>query len=308
MNDVNIAGKKIGKLTAIRPTDRREYGSIVWECICECGNATFLSTKDFNRGLIQSCGCYKTPDLTALRFKSLTVVKKAKLSGVDDSLWECKCSCGGKTIVSTADLLESNVKNCGCIKRRNDARKFEKLESIIRQIESDVNSNPEPHETTNPECCEVLGVCYVKSSGKWIAYITIKGKHHYLGKYPSRSEAIRARKEAEFKNLSMDLGSKQGLRWVAYKIFEPYNQLRFRLVTEKQFERPIAHHPILRKKYQYINYNKNLKKYNCSISIAGNVYVLGTYTKKIAAIKAQKTIREAYQNICSNTRPQLVFE
>lgn len=57
----NLVGQKFGRLTAIRPTDERENitGSVIWECHCDCGNTTFVSSTALTSGNTTSCGCYK---------------------------------------------------------------------------------------------------------------------------------------------------------------------------------------------------------------------------------------------------------
>lgn len=46
-----ILGEKIGKLTPIKMVD------LTWECICDCGNTTKLSTDAIRSGKTKSCGC-----------------------------------------------------------------------------------------------------------------------------------------------------------------------------------------------------------------------------------------------------------
>lgn len=54
----NLIGKRYGKLTVKRKTDRRQRGSIIWECLCDCGNITYVRTDmlNYNKGT-RSCGC-----------------------------------------------------------------------------------------------------------------------------------------------------------------------------------------------------------------------------------------------------------
>lgn len=53
----DIAGRRFGKLTAIRPTDRRSSRCVVWECRCDCGGITFCNTNNLSNGTSASCGC-----------------------------------------------------------------------------------------------------------------------------------------------------------------------------------------------------------------------------------------------------------
>lgn len=56
----DIKGKKFGRLTAIKITDnKRENGSIFWECECQCGNITYATSTDLKLSRVVSCGCFK---------------------------------------------------------------------------------------------------------------------------------------------------------------------------------------------------------------------------------------------------------
>lgn len=56
-NFKNIAGKRFGKLVAIKPTNLRQYGSVIWECKCDCGNIKNVCQNDLHTLAVQSCGC-----------------------------------------------------------------------------------------------------------------------------------------------------------------------------------------------------------------------------------------------------------
>jgi len=54
----NIAGFRFGKLTALRPSDKRDAnGSVIWECRCDCGNTAYISIARLKSGNNISCGC-----------------------------------------------------------------------------------------------------------------------------------------------------------------------------------------------------------------------------------------------------------
>lgn len=56
----NIAGFRFGKLTALRPSDKRDAnGSVIWECRCDCGNIALISIAGLMSGNNISCGCAK---------------------------------------------------------------------------------------------------------------------------------------------------------------------------------------------------------------------------------------------------------
>ena len=54
----DITGMKFGLLTVLEPTDKRaSNGSIIWKCMCDCGNTTEVPANQLTRGHTLSCGC-----------------------------------------------------------------------------------------------------------------------------------------------------------------------------------------------------------------------------------------------------------
>jgi hypothetical protein len=53
----DIEGRRFGRLTAVRPTDKRLDRKVVWECLCDCGVAAYVSVSNLCRGDTRSCGC-----------------------------------------------------------------------------------------------------------------------------------------------------------------------------------------------------------------------------------------------------------
>jgi hypothetical protein len=61
----------------------------------------------------------KTPDLTNKQFNRLTVIKRVESYKVNGIYWECLCSCGNSSIVSSYSLLHDKVKSCGCWRKES---------------------------------------------------------------------------------------------------------------------------------------------------------------------------------------------
>ena len=57
----DIAGYRCGRLVAIRPTTERQGKSVVWECLCDCGNTKYAAQGTLRRGTPKSCGCLPLP-------------------------------------------------------------------------------------------------------------------------------------------------------------------------------------------------------------------------------------------------------
>lgn len=56
---INISGKKFGALTAVQPYSGSRGGSVLWECLCDCGKTKITTAKLLLRGDCTSCGCLK---------------------------------------------------------------------------------------------------------------------------------------------------------------------------------------------------------------------------------------------------------
>jgi hypothetical protein len=64
---VNLTGRRFGRLTAIRATDERRCGKVVWSCLCDpdrggCGRTVGVpSTALLHKGQV-SCGCRRVQE------------------------------------------------------------------------------------------------------------------------------------------------------------------------------------------------------------------------------------------------------
>ena len=57
---IDITGRRFGYLTALEPIDRREYGSVVWRCRCDCGKTAEVNYNSLVTGNTTSCGCKRS--------------------------------------------------------------------------------------------------------------------------------------------------------------------------------------------------------------------------------------------------------
>ena len=53
----DLTNKKFGKLTAIKPLEKRKNKKIVWICKCDCGNVVEVVGTSLTSGNSKSCGC-----------------------------------------------------------------------------------------------------------------------------------------------------------------------------------------------------------------------------------------------------------
>ena len=59
MKEIDITGRRFGRLTAIRRDGYSDSWQIMWLCRCDCGNTVRVLKWNLLRGRTKSCGCLK---------------------------------------------------------------------------------------------------------------------------------------------------------------------------------------------------------------------------------------------------------
>lgn len=114
-------GFQVGKLTVAEPTEKRKNGYTVWRCVCACGNGIELDTRCLQRGTVRDCGCETVVkpgrrDITGMRFGLLTALYPIEeQSKYGETVWHCKCDCGGEVDAPLHQLTAGYRKSCGCL-------------------------------------------------------------------------------------------------------------------------------------------------------------------------------------------------
>ena len=123
----DLIGQRFGRLVAVRQTDIRKNGFIVWECRCDCGNTAYVSSGALGCGHTKSCGCLQKEsladiarnrrilDLTGQRFGRLVAVRATDERRNQKVVWECKCDCGNTVNVKSTLLTNGSTSSCGCL-------------------------------------------------------------------------------------------------------------------------------------------------------------------------------------------------
>lgn len=63
---VDLLNQKFGRLLVVERTSSSRGGSVLWRCLCDCGNEHLASTRHLNRQgrtgkfVVRSCGCLQT--------------------------------------------------------------------------------------------------------------------------------------------------------------------------------------------------------------------------------------------------------
>ena len=133
----NLREKVFGRLTAIEPTNKRINNSVVWKCICDCGNETEVSAASLKTGRTKSCGCLKQEkdkqpkgnviDLVGQEFNKLTVLERNGSDNRGEACWLCKCECGNIISVLSSNLRSGHTTSCGCERRSRGELAIAKL-------------------------------------------------------------------------------------------------------------------------------------------------------------------------------------
>ena len=76
---LDLTGKRFGRLTVVERTDQRDGNSIIWKCLCDCGNTAFVSAKNLVHHQTFSCGCQRKDSVT----ETLAKVARPRLGIVD---------------------------------------------------------------------------------------------------------------------------------------------------------------------------------------------------------------------------------
>ena len=94
---IDLTGKRVGRLTAIEPTEKRSDRSVVWKCRCDCGNIKEVAANEFQKGVVKSCGCLRE--------------EKRKLNGKEVSEAYGEYSIAGTNVLRLTGKIPSNNKS-----------------------------------------------------------------------------------------------------------------------------------------------------------------------------------------------------
>ena len=60
-------------------------------------------------------------ELSGNRFSRLLVLRRVKIDGARNAMWECLCDCGNTTVVAAANIGKS-TRSCGCLAKETAAK------------------------------------------------------------------------------------------------------------------------------------------------------------------------------------------
>ena len=204
----DLVGKEIKgfKVLDWKRENKRTYLLVVCPY---CKKTKWMRKDSIDDPKTKSCGCYNkqnnvfnAEDITGQVFGRLKALKPTENKGSNGAIiWECLCTCGNITHVSTKDLKSGFVKSCGCLGRENSIKNGRKAGVYIKKeyCIDGTNINNLTAKIRKDNTSGIKGVCWDKSKGKWCAQIRFQGRNYRLGRYEKLEDAADARKEAEGK-------------------------------------------------------------------------------------------------------------
>lgn len=80
----DLTGQRFGRVVALRATDERRGGAIVWECQCDCGKIFLTTAKCLIAGNTKSCGCLnrEVARESAMKLMEVDCVEGTRLSAL----------------------------------------------------------------------------------------------------------------------------------------------------------------------------------------------------------------------------------
>ena len=182
----DLTGKKFGRLTVIKRA-KNSNNSTMWECVCDCGNTTIVSSSALVSGNTKSCGCYNI-DMASSNFKDIANIRFGRLVALErydfdknairkGVMWRCKCDCGNVVDVTYNNLVNGNTQSCGCLRKElatelflDDltGQKFGNL-TVIRRSEDYIS--PSGNHQTQWECqCDCGNIKIVNANSLKYGY------------------------------------------------------------------------------------------------------------------------------------------
>ncbi len=140
--------------------------------------------------------------MTGHRFGRLVVLEPIEVgkykNGKPIIKWRCKCNCGKETLVLAQPLKKGITISCGCyqVQSRKESIKIAQAgngvidDTNVHLVQNALNGKRSKNNTSG-----IRGVTF--SNGRYIATITFRKQHYYLGRYERIEEAALARKKAE---------------------------------------------------------------------------------------------------------------
>ena len=108
MKTIDETGNRYGRLTVVRQSNKRRFGQVIWECVCDCGNQTEVPGRSLRSKNTTSCGCFNKEQNSKDKFKHGMSYKKIH------RIWrQMKQRCLNKNNISYSNYGGRGISVCG---------------------------------------------------------------------------------------------------------------------------------------------------------------------------------------------------
>lgn len=203
----DLTGKIFGDLKVIERDFAKKKTAWICECLL-CGKKVSVMAYNLKNGNSTNCGCKRNKAVSERSRKDLTgrvfgQLRADALVGSDKhghSIYSCTCLRCGRTFEALGtNILSGKIVSCGCIGAKNRTSGREKALQEAKELGTNIGKIKASAPLKSNKTTGIRGVCYIKSQGKYKAYITFKNVRYVLKYSSDIEECIKARKEAEEK-------------------------------------------------------------------------------------------------------------
>lgn len=173
-------GKTYGDITVIKMNidETHKYGTVMFDCLCSCGNMTTVRGSELRNGTIKTCGkCPKILDLTGQTYGRLYVEELDRMDEKDGAIWKCTCTCGNIVYVPTKYLRSGVKRSCGCL-QRDELKSRGKLGIYYNELKSKYNGIISRCTNPNDTAYKDYGGRGIKVCDRWLGEDGLKNFYY----------------------------------------------------------------------------------------------------------------------------------
>jgi hypothetical protein len=212
---INLTDHRYNKLLVLEETDERRSGSVVWRCICDCGNTCLVSGTNLTKLKTQSCGC-----LSLQRLAEGRVTTHGASETFEYNCWKTmKARCyntrtkrferyGGRGIKVSdywLNSFENFFKDMGEAPENTSLDRIDVNGDYCKEncrwadiFTQNFNQGMRKNNTSGK-----TGVSWNEERQKWVASICLRNNPTSLGRFDTYEEAVKVREKAEMEYMGV---------------------------------------------------------------------------------------------------------